>query len=175
MYHIGIAAYSGVPSPTLSSKARILVREILSRVRNVVFIVGAYMGLMRIVVDEVLRLNGRVMLVIPRDYEGYEYPDGCIIVRTGLDIRGRSIILVRSSDILVGLGGGLGTLIEVLVALAEGKPVFLLLGEGLPTDKILKAYPDGVVDRRVMNRIVYSDDPRALAKLIVETIRSLKS
>ncbi len=55
--------------------------------------------------------------------------------------------MVRSSDVLVALGGGAGTIIEVLLAYAMGKPAYVLVGTNLSSDALPKAFPEYVDDR----------------------------
>lgn len=47
---------------------------------------------------------------------------------TGFGYMGRDVLLVRSSDALIMVGGRLGTLNELMVALEEKTPVGILTG-----------------------------------------------
>ncbi len=151
---IGVAVYSGDPG----SRVERIVSEFLETVRgqcpDAVIIVGGYRGGMRLVVDGALERGLRVLLVLPREYEGDPVPHGVLVVRTGMDVRGRSVILVRSSDVLVVVGGASGTLMEAVTAYGLGVPVVYVVSTGLPTDSFAAAYPDGVLDPRI-GRLIY--------------------
>lgn len=67
-------------------------------------------------------------------------PDVLVAVPTGLG-EGRNVLVVRSADVVVAVGGAYGTLSEVALALRAGVPVV-----GLDTWSLARA---GVVDRGV--------------------------
>ena len=127
---------------------------------------GGYRGLMKIVVDKLLERGVPVVLVLPRDYEGVDEPEGAIIVRTGMDSKGRSTILVRSCDVLVVVGGASGTLMEAVAAYGIGVPVVYLVDTGLPSDRLREAYPDGVLDDRIGRGIWYVEKAEEAAELV---------
>ena len=64
--------------------------------------------------------GGLVIGILP-DTTGNKHLD--IAIRTGLG-NARNAILVRSSDALIAIGGGYGTLSEIALALKEGKMVY---------------------------------------------------
>jgi uncharacterized protein (TIGR00725 family) len=73
--------------------------------------------------------------------------------------------LVRSSDILVALGGGVGTIIEILIAYAMGKPIYILTDTRLDTDKLESSFGE-YIDERKLTEIKYLRDPEKLADMI---------
>jgi uncharacterized protein (TIGR00725 family) len=162
---IGIAAHSGDFSDDLVKKARAFLGELARECGEVHLVLGGYWGLMRIIVDEALRLSLSVVLVLPMEREDVELPRGVVRIRSGCDYRCRSIILVRSSDALVALGGGVGTMIEVFAAYAMGKPTYVLINTGMWSDLLPRAFPEYIDERRNV-RIRYLEDPRELALLL---------
>ncbi|WP_338250093.1 hypothetical protein [Pyrodictium abyssi] len=157
-----IAAYSGNAPEELRQQARRLVHGLGACRPGSVVLLGGYRGLMREVADAARDAGLPIVFVIPRGYEGDVYPEGSIVVRTGLDTRERSSILVRSGDVVVALGGAIGTLFEVFIACSYGVPVFFLKGSGLPTDKFANCFRDGVVDDRIGRCIEYFDSVEEL-------------
>lgn len=64
----------------------------------------------------------------------YRYPsDSRVIVYTGMGTKGRNVILVRSADVCLFVGGGMGTLNEFTIAFADLGPkcaIGVLTGTG---------------------------------------------
>jgi uncharacterized protein (TIGR00725 family) len=61
-----------------------------------------------------------------------------VIVYTGFGLKGRNVVNVRSSDIVIIFGGGIGTLNEFTIAYDEGKVIGVLEGTGGVADQIKK-------------------------------------
>jgi len=149
MLQIGVAAYSGAPSFQHIVCGREFVSVIAEKCgRKCALVLGGYRGLMQVVVDAAVEKGLQVMLVLPREYEDEEFPHNVLLVRTGMDPRTRSMILVRSSDVLVALGGGIGTIVEVFGAYGMLIPVVLVSETGLPTDRIAETFREGLIDSR---------------------------
>jgi uncharacterized protein (TIGR00725 family) len=68
----------------------------------------------------------------------YSLPEDSVdvMVYTGFGLKGRNVINVRSSDVVIIFGGGIGTLNEFTIAYDEGKVVGVLEGTGGISDKI---------------------------------------
>lgn len=62
------------------------------------------------------------------------YKEYDVMIYTGLGLMGRELINIRSSDIIVVVGGRCGTLGEFAIAYEEGKPIGVLTGTGGITD-----------------------------------------
>jgi len=161
--YLGIAAYSGPPTDFLKQAAIEFIENLSLCLSpdKVVLVVGGYWGLMRIAVDEALRLGFRVIIIPPLEMEDVRFPSEAIVVRTGTSFRVRSVFLVRTSDILVVLGGASGTIQEVITAYTEGKPVLILGMTGMPTDKLSTFTP--YIDERRRSIIKIINDPKLLA------------
>lgn len=98
------------------------------------------------------------------------------IIYTGFGYMGRDVLLVRSSDAVVMVGGRLGTLNELMIALEEKTPVGILVGSGGMTDAVetvLKAA------KRNRSGIIFDDDPATLVSRLTQMVdhryRKLKS
>ncbi|MGC8568733.1 MAG: LOG family protein [Nitrososphaeria archaeon] len=159
---IGIAAHSEEVPEGLYEDVDELLRIIKSRCQSPVLILGGYWGLMKHVVDRAFELSIPSVLVLPAEHENVNPPSGVVLIRTGMEYRARSVPLVRSSDVLIVLGGSAGTMIEALMGYAMGKEVFVLKGHGLPSDKLesLGEY----VDNRRNGIIKFYEDVRSLAE-----------
>ncbi len=80
-----------------------------------------------------------------------------VIIYTGSGLMGREVTNIRSSDMVIILGGRSGTLGEFAIAYDEGKLIGVLQGSGGITDQI----PDIVASLQKNSgaRMVYSADP----------------
>ncbi len=96
-----------------------------------------------------------------------EYYD--IIIYTGLGLMERDIINIRSSDAIILLGGGVGTLNEFTVAYDEGKIVGVLEGSGGVSDHIPEILE--ICNRKQNGNIVFSKEPEELVRKILEAIK----
>ena len=65
--------------------------------------------------------NGRTVGIVPDTGDGNPYLD--ILIRTGLG-QARNVIVVRSAEAVIAIGGNHGTLSEIAIALKAGIPVF---------------------------------------------------
>ena len=164
---IGIAAHSGAVPRDLEKKAEIFVEKLAECKKDIKLLLGGYWGLMKTVVDKAIELHIPVILFIPIEREDVPLPNEVIKVYTGCEFRCRSVMLVRSSDVLVSLGGGVGTEIELLMAYAMGKPVYSLVNTGLSTDLLRLSFPEYFDDRRVV-KIRYFEDPIEMSKAVCE-------
>jgi uncharacterized protein (TIGR00725 family) len=53
-----------------------------------------------------------------------------VVIYTGFGLKGRNVICVRSSDIVIIIAGSMGTLNEFTIAYDEGKIIGVLTGTG---------------------------------------------
>jgi uncharacterized protein (TIGR00725 family) len=161
---IAVAVHSG-HVPGLGEKARLFVEALAKRCPDAVLLVGGYWGHMVDVVDAALEKGLRVVLFLPMEREEVKAPPGTVMVRTGCEFRCRSVLMIRSADVVAVLGGGVGTTIEALMAYAMGKPFFVLANVGAATDRLQTAYPEYFDERRAV-KAVYEEDPVRLAELV---------
>jgi uncharacterized protein (TIGR00725 family) len=80
-----------------------------------------------------------------------------IVFPTGLG-RARNLLTARGCDAIIMIGGGTGTLNELTIAYADGKPVVILRGSGGWSDKIEAVLYDGhYLDERRTVSIEFAD------------------
>jgi uncharacterized protein (TIGR00725 family) len=94
-----------------------------------------------------------------------------VIVYTGFGLKGRNVVNVRSSDIVIIFGGSIGTLNELTIAIDEGKPIGVLQGTGGISDHVADVM-------RFCNRqggissIVFNENPEALVDDCLALLRN---
>lgn len=120
--------------------------------------------MMRVIVDFALDLGFHVLMFPPESMEDLSFPDRAIVVKTGTSFRVRSVFLVRTSDVLVAMGGAAGSIQEVITAYTERKPVIVLSPAGMPTDKLKHLSP--YVDDRKLSKIELVPTPKHLAERV---------
>jgi uncharacterized protein (TIGR00725 family) len=100
----------------------------------------------------------------------YSLPDdgADVIVYTGFGLKGRNVINVRSSDIVVIVGGGIGTLNEFTIAFDEGKVIGILEGTGGVADRIKEIA--ALSGRSVASELVFDSDPKALIETCLQVL-----
>jgi uncharacterized protein (TIGR00725 family) len=86
------------------------------------------------------------------------------IVCTGFDYTGRDLLLVRSSDAIITIGGRIGTLQEFAVAFEEKTPIGILVGSGGITDIIQVVLRAA---KRSRNTVLFDTDPVRLVDRII--------
>ncbi len=59
-----------------------------------------------------------------------------VVIYTGFGLKGRNVVNIRSSDIVVIFGGSIGTLNEFTIAYDEGKIIGVLEGSGGVADQV---------------------------------------
>jgi uncharacterized protein (TIGR00725 family) len=89
------------------------------------------------------------------------------ILYTGFEYTGRNLFLVRSCDAVIMIGGRIGTLNELTIAIEERKPVGVLLGSGGMTDEVERVLKAA---KRARTGIVFSHDPSELLDEVIELI-----
>jgi len=100
-----------------------------------------------------------------------EHYDGFLF--TGLGLMVRDIINIRSSNAVIILPGGTGTLNEFTVAYDEGKPIGVLTGHDGCADHIDKILE--YCHREVTKRMVFSDDPVELVDKLFEIMKKTEA
>ena len=83
---------------------------------------GGLKGVMEAAAQGCIEAGGMTVGILPGLERGSANPYITVSLPTGLG-DGRNIMVVRSSDLLVAVTGGYGTLSEIALALKAGKPV----------------------------------------------------
>lgn len=88
-----------------------------------------------------------------------------VLIYTGSGLMGREVVNIRSSDIIVIIGGRSGTLGELAIAYDEGKLIGVLTGTGGISDMI-----PGILracKKNTGSKVVYSKEPEKLIKKLL--------
>jgi len=90
--------------------------------KEIVLVCGGLSGVMEAVAKGARSAGGITVGILPQEHkrDANEYID--IPIVTGLGI-GRNVIIARTADVLISIGGEYGTLSEIAFALQMGKPV----------------------------------------------------
>lgn len=121
-------------------------------------ICGGLKGVMEAAAKGAKSRGGTTMGILPGFSKAEANPYIDIPVVTGLD-QGRNIIIVRSSDALISVGGGYGTLSEIAYALKLNVPVI-----GIDTWEIKR----NGKENRDIHIVKTADDAVALAMKLVK-------
>ncbi len=101
-------------------------------------------------------------------YSPTEFHD--VLIFTGSGLMGREVVNIRSSDIVVIVGGSSGTLGELAIAYDEGKLIGVLSGTGGITEiipSLLKA-----CDKETGARVIYDEHPADLMEKLLHVYRT---
>lgn len=118
-HYIGAIGAGACPAPTYEL-ARKLGFEIGKQAWTLVC--GGLKGVMEGAARGCVEAGGMTVGILPGLDRRSANPYITIAVPTGLG-DGRNLLVVRSSDVLVAVSGGYGTLSEIALALKAGKPV----------------------------------------------------
>ena len=104
----------------------------------------------------------------------YNYPtDNCdVLIYTGFGLKGRNVILVRSCDIVLIIGGSMGALNEFTIAHDEGRIIGCLTGTGGVADEAARLVQ--VFPKRTGARIFHYDDPTLLLSACMDALQIAK-
>jgi uncharacterized protein (TIGR00725 family) len=91
------------------------------------------------------------------------------VLFTGFEYTGRNLLLVRSSDAVVMVGGRIGTLNELTIAIEERKPIGVLLGSGGMTDEVEHVLRAA---KRARTGIIFGHDPAALVDELIDLVEA---
>ncbi|ABU81488.1 hypothetical protein [Ignicoccus hospitalis] len=148
----------GSLAESLASKAAELGAELM---------LGGCWGLMGKVVDEAAKRGVKVYIFLPIGYQcPAEERENVVVIRTNMAENFRSALLVSAAEALLALGGGAGTLMEVLMAYRERKRVALVKGHGMDTDKYFELMEGGVDSRELAEVKAFEDPGEALEWLV---------
>ncbi|MDB4979208.1 MAG: hypothetical protein JWM56_1394 [Candidatus Peribacteria bacterium] len=166
---MGSASGPQIEDPVAREKARELGREIGRR--GHIFINGACPGLPNEAMLGAKEYNGFTLGISPA-FSEYEHVNEYLsphahdmIIYTGMGFMERDIINIRSSDAIVIIGGGIGTLNEFTVAYDEGRPIGVVTKSGGISNSIEHIVVE-LCQRTMPKNLVMDDDPaRLLDKL----------
>jgi len=93
-----------------------------------------------------------------------------IILYTGMGLMERDLINIRSSDAIIILGGGIGTLNEFTVAFDEGKVIGVLTGTGGVSNHVEKVLE--ICGRKMEDYVVFDSDPKTLIQKVLDKLNN---
>ena len=150
--------------PAVADRLSLLLDQLADEIasRNLILITGATAG----VPDRVARTarsRGALCLGVSPAHNAIEHVadfglplDACdAVIYTGFGLKGRNVVLVRSSDVVIIIAGGMGTLNEFTIGIDEGKVIGVLAGSGGLADLIEGLLP--LARRR--DQVVIDNDP----------------
>jgi uncharacterized protein (TIGR00725 family) len=89
-----------------------------------------------------------------------------VLIFTGSGLMGREVVNIRTSDIVVIIGGRSGTLGEFSIAYDEGKLIGVLQGTGGITAEIRNIIK--IIKKRTGANIIYAKDPQILVRNLID-------
>jgi uncharacterized protein (TIGR00725 family) len=143
-----------------------------------VLLTGGCPGLPHAAVRGALQSGGLTVAVSPaankeehRDRYGYPL-DSSVVMFTGMGTKGRNVILVRSSDACIFVGGGMGTLNEFTIAFDDLGPsccIGIVTGTGGLSDEFTRLA--AIIGRVPPARVLAESDPVALMEALLGNFR----
>lgn len=174
---MGSASGSIMRNPKAIQSAQIIGKTIAEQ--GIELVNGACPGLPDLAAQSAKEVGGRTLGISPaisicshiKKYKApIEHYDQFIF--TGMGLMMRDIINIRSSDGVIILPGGTGTLNEFTVAYDEGKPMGILTGHGGCANHINMILE--FCARKPTNRMVFSEDPKELVLKLIEIMKKTK-
>jgi len=145
--------------------------------RGCILITGATTGLPDLVSRAAMRKGGLVVGISPaanREEHANHYglpEDGAdMIIYTGFGLKGRNVVNVRSSDIVVIFGGSTGTLNEFTIAYDEGKVIGVLEGTGGIAEHIREVL--NFCQKKTPAILLFDENPDTLVDRCFEALES---
>ena len=138
---------------------------------------GACPGLPHEAVLGAKELDGHVVGISPAatlkehvEVHRSPYKEYDVLIFTGLGLMGRELINIRSSDIVIIVGGRSGTLGEFAIAYEEGKLIGILEGTG----GITAALPviEANIGKSTGSEVIYGSEPQKLVARLLERYQS---
>lgn len=172
---MGSASGPQLESEESQKKAFALGKEIGKR--NHIFINGACPGLPNDALLGAKEAGGFTVGISPafslnEHVNEYQSPhENDFIIYTGAGFMERDIINIRSSDGVVIIGGGIGTLNELTIAYEEGHPIGILTETGGISDHVPHIVED-LCKRQVAPNMVFDPDPVALLDKLEVAIKA---
>ena len=159
-------------------KAEALGREIAAR--GALLLTGATTGL-TYVVGRAARAAGAFHVGISPASSEREHVDlyhlpldsTDAIVYTGFGLKGRNVVLVRSCDVVLFVGGSMGSLNEFTIAHDEGRVMGCLTGTGGVADeaeRLLEMFP-----KQTGACVLHGEDPARLVAACLEAFAQTRS
>ncbi|HEX5706523.1 MAG TPA: hypothetical protein VFX96_04470 [Pyrinomonadaceae bacterium] len=158
---------------SLREKAEELGRAVAARGASV--LTGATTGLPHLV-GRAAREGGALHVGVSpasderehRERFGYPVEGTDLIIYTGFGLKGRNVVLVRSSDVVLFVRGSVGALNEFTIAHDEGRVIGCLAGTGGVADEVPRLLQ--TFKKRTRSRIFHDEDPARLLDLCLAAL-----
>jgi uncharacterized protein (TIGR00725 family) len=155
MIRIGVIGQSGNIPSEIQQLSYDVGKEIARR--GAVLLTGGTSGVMEFASKGAKEAKGLVLGILPGDTLDNANPYIDVPISTGLNFDYRSLILVHSSDALIMVSGGNGTLGELSIAYLNQKPVVILEPSGGWAGKVrTMAYEEAYLDERKTVKLEYA-------------------
>lgn len=170
MIRIGVIGQSGeIPEAT-----RILAEDIGKEIalRGAILLTGGTSGVMGAVSRGAKQVNGLVVGILPGDTVevANDYID--IPITTGLGFDYRSLILVHSSNAIIMIAGGNGTLGELSAAYLNRKPVVIVEASGGWAARVRQmAYDGSYLDERKWVKLDYANTAKEAIDIAISRVQ----
>jgi uncharacterized protein (TIGR00725 family) len=172
---MGSASGVQIDDPHAREMAKELGRELARR--DHIFINGACPGLPNDALEGYQEIGNGFSLGISPAFSEHEHmtqyasPHGHdMMIYTGMGFMERDIINIRSSDGVVIIAGGVGTLNELTVAYDEGRAIAVLTGTGGISDHVPHIIEE-LCKRKVAPNMVFDSDPKTLIDKLEAVIK----
>lgn len=157
-FQVGVIGSDGSISEKVEQMAEELGRLIARR--GMILICGGRSGVMEAAARGAKAEGGTTVGIIPGADKREANPFCDIVIATGIG-RARNLVVVNSSDAVVAVSGGSGTLSEIALALSENKMVIVLKGSG--------GVSDLVAGKTIGNcRVLSAETPLEAIELVTE-------
>ncbi|MBT3293481.1 LOG family protein [Candidatus Peregrinibacteria bacterium] len=169
-HRLKIGVMGSASGPQIENEhARKLATELGKEIgkRNYIFINGACPGLPNDALLGALDEGAFTLGISPafsmhahiHEYKSPHAHD--LLIYTGMGFMERDIINIRSSDAVIIIGGGIGTLNELTIAYEEGRPIGVLTNTGGISNHV-EHIIENLCQRKVAPNMVFDDDPVVL-------------
>jgi uncharacterized protein (TIGR00725 family) len=173
---IGVMGSANEPvDSTVVALCRRLGRTVAER--GACLLTGACPGLPHESVLGAREMGGHVVGVSPaatlREHVetfGSPYREYDVLIFTGLGLMGRELVNIRSSDIVVVIGGRSGTLGEFAIAYEEGKLIGVLTGTGGITEALSSV--EASLSKDTGAEVIHEGDPARLIDRLLARYQS---
>jgi uncharacterized protein (TIGR00725 family) len=177
---IGVMGWGGpLPEDVDSERISALAEQLGGAIveHECILVTGTTDGSPELVAKAAKRCSGLVVGISPAGSRAehvstYHLPtDNCdLIIYTGFGYKGRNVVNIRSSDVVIIFGGGIGTLNEFTIAFDEGKVIGVIEGVGGASDRIRELM---TLSHRATGAVVlFHPDPSQLVQDCLSALRS---
>ena len=166
---------NGLASSEINGRAHALGRAIAES--GCILVTGGCPGLPLAAACGAKEVGGFVVGISPGlslDEHVYKYGSPTqfhdVLVYTGSGLMGREVVNIRSSDIVVIIGGRSGTLGELAISYDEGKLIGVLTGTGGISDMVRDILAACAKDTGA--RVLYDSEPTRLVRELIRVYRT---